>query len=107
MATYSRRFNQPWRNNRTNGKHWTFFYGFLLRLTGAVGLHHTIYPLFWYTSLGGTEQVAGQAVAGAQNIFFAQLADPNHEGLFTYGTRFFAGRFATMMFGLPAATLAM
>src|SRR5699024_4844179 len=24
----------------------TFFYGFLLRLTGAVGLHHTIYPLF-------------------------------------------------------------
>lgn len=85
----------------------TFFYGFLLRLTGAVGLHHTIYPLFWYTSLGGTEQVAGQAVAGAQNIFFAQLADPNHEGLFTYGTRFFAGRFATMMFGLPAATLAM
>lgn len=85
----------------------TFFYGFLLRLTGAVGLHHTIYPLFWYTSLGGTEQVAGQAISGAQNIFFAQLADPNHTGLFTYGTRFFAGRFATMMFGLPAATLAM
>ncbi|KAF1306082.1 PTS transporter subunit EIIC [Enterococcus saccharolyticus] len=85
----------------------TFLYGFLLRLTGAVGLHHTIYPLFWYTSLGGTETVAGQAVSGAQNIFFAQLADPNHTGLFTYGTRFFAGRFATMMFGLPAACLAM
>lgn len=44
---------------------------------------------------------------GAQNIFFAQLADPNHTGLFTYGTRFFAGRFATMMFGLPAAAYAM
>ncbi|MGP6139477.1 MULTISPECIES: PTS transporter subunit EIIC [unclassified Jeotgalibaca] len=85
----------------------TFLYGFLLRLTGAVGLHHTIYPLFWYTSLGGTEVVAGQSIAGAQNIFFAQLADPNHTGLFTYGTRFFAGRFATMMFGLPAATMAM
>lgn len=85
----------------------TFFYGFLLRLTGAVGLHHTIYPLFWYTSLGGTETVAGVSVSGAQNIFFAQLADPNHTGLFTYGTRFFAGRFATMMFGLPAACLAM
>lgn len=85
----------------------TFFYGFLLRLTGAVGLHHTIYPLFWYTSLGGTETVAGATVSGAQNIFFAQLADPNHTGLFTYGTRFFAGRFATMMFGLPAAAFAM
>lgn len=85
----------------------TFLYGFLLRLTGAVGLHHTIYPLFWYTSLGGSEMVAGKMVVGAQNIFFAQLADPNHTGLFTYGTRFFAGRFATMMFGLPAACLAM
>ncbi len=85
----------------------TFLYGFLLRLTGAVGLHHTIYPLFWYSSLGGAETVAGTMVEGAQRIFFAQLADPNHVGLFTYGTRFFAGRFGTMMFGLPAACLAM
>lgn len=85
----------------------TFFYGFLLRLTGAVGLHHMIYPLFWYTELGGVEQVAGKTVTGAQNIFFAQLADQNHQGLYTDGTRFFAGRFATMMFGLPAACLAM
>lgn len=85
----------------------TFLYGFLLRLTGAVGLHHMIYPLFWYTELGGVAQVAGKTIAGAQKIFFAQLADPNHTGLFTEGTRFFAGRFATMMFGLPAATLAM
>ena len=91
----------------TMGSIGTFFYGFLLRLTGAVGLHHTIYPMFWYTSLGGSEVVAGHAVNGAQNIFFAQLADPNHTGLFTYGTRFFAGRFATMMFGLPAAAYAM
>ncbi len=85
----------------------TFLYGFLLRLTGAVGLHHMIYPLFWYTELGGVEVVAGQTIVGAQNIFFAQLADPNHVGLFTEGTRFFAGRFATMMFGLPGACLAM
>lgn len=89
------------------GSFGTFLYGFLLRLTGAVGLHHTIYPMFWYTSLGGVETVAGEQIVGAQNIFFAQLADPNHTGLFTYGTRFFAGRFATMMFGLPAACLAM
>lgn len=81
------------------GSFGSFLYGFLLRLTGAVGLHHTIYPMFWYTALGGTADVAGKTVVGAQNIFF--------HGLFTYGTRFFAGRFATMMFGLPGAALAM
>lgn len=85
----------------------TFLYGFLMRLCGAVGLHHIIYPMFWYTELGGQEMVAGHMVAGAQKIFFAQLADPNHVGLFTHETRFFAGRFSTMMFGLPAACLAM
>lgn len=85
----------------------TFFYGFLMRICGAVGLHHMIYPMFWMTELGGVATVAGKQVVGAQNIFFAQLADPNHVGLFTEGTRFFAGRFATMMFGLPAACLAM
>lgn len=88
------------------GSFGSFLYGFLLRLTGAVGLHYTIYPMFWYTALGGTAEVAGKTVV-AQNIFFAQLADPNHHGLFTYGTRFFSGRFATMMFGLPGAALAM
>ena len=51
--------------------------------------------------------VNGETIIGAQKIFFAQLADPNHQGLFTEGTRFFAGRFDTMMFGLPAACLAM
>lgn len=85
----------------------TFLYGFLLRLSGAVGLHHMIYPMFWYTPLGGTEAVAGTSISGAQNIFFAQLADPNHTGLYTEGTKYFAGRFATMMFGLPGACLAM
>ncbi|HEM3207310.1 TPA: PTS transporter subunit EIIC [Streptococcus suis 4417] len=89
------------------GSFGTFLYGFGLRLTGAFALHHTIYPMFWYTSLGGSEVVAGETIQGAQNIFFAQLADANHTGLFTYGTRFFAGRFATMIFGLPASCLAM
>ncbi|PRQ10878.1 PTS glucose transporter subunit IIB [Corynebacterium sp. 13CS0277] len=85
----------------------TFLYGFILRLAGAVGLHHTIYPMFWYTELGGVETVAGEQIVGAQKIFFAQLADANHTGMFTDGTRFFAGRFDTMMFGLPGAALAM
>lgn len=85
----------------------TFFYGFLMRLCGAVGLHHMIYPMFWFTELGGVATVGGKQIVGAQKIFFAELADPNHVGLYTEGTRFFAGRFATMMFGLPAACLAM
>lgn len=85
----------------------TFLYGFILRLSGAVGLHHMIYPMFWLTELGGVETVAGTQVVGAQKIFFAQMADPNHTGLFTEGTRYFAGRFDTMMFGLPGACLAM
>lgn len=85
----------------------TFLYGFLMRLSGAVGLHHIIYPMFWYTALGGQEEVAGKLVEGAQKIFFAELSDPSHTGLFTEGTRFFAGRFSTMMAGLPAACLAM
>lgn len=67
----------------------SFFYGFFLRLTGAVGLHHTIYPLFWYTSLGGSENVAGEMISGAQNIYFAQLADPTHVGLYTRGDKIF------------------
>ena len=85
----------------------SFFYGFLMRLCGALGLHHVIYPMFWYTDLGGTEMVNGAMVSGAQNIYFAQMADPNFTGMYTYGTRFFAGRFATMMFGIPACALAM
>lgn len=103
---------QGWLVNAGNGMKdmgaiGSFLYGFLMRLSGAVGLHHMIYPMFWYTELGGTELVNGVEVVGAQKIFFAQLADVNHQGLFTEGTRFFAGRFATMMFGLPAACLAM
>ena len=60
-----------------------------MRLLNALGLHHAIYPMFYYTELGGTEMVDGTLVSGAQNIYFAQLADPNHEGLFSYSTRFF------------------
>lgn len=78
-----------------------------MRLLNALGLHHAIYPMFYYTELGGTELIDGTLVSGAQNIYFAQLADPNHEGLFSYSTRFFVGRFPTIMFGVPAAAIAM
>lgn len=35
------------------------------------------------------------------------MADPNHVGLYTHSTRYFAGRFPTIMFGVPAAAIAM
>ncbi|EKO3685622.1 PTS transporter subunit EIIC [Vibrio metschnikovii] len=85
----------------------TFLYGSLMRLLNVFGLHHAIYPLFWYTELGGVQEVAGQMVAGGQKIFFAQLADPSTVHFSSEATRTMTGGFLPMMFGLPAAALAM
>lgn len=84
-----------------------FFYGFFMRLLNIFGLHHAIYPLFWFTSLGGEMEVAGKLIQGGQNIFFAQLADPETVRFSAEGTKFFTGGYLPMMFGLPAAALAM
>lgn len=85
----------------------TFLYGFTARLLNVFGLHHAVYPLFWYTELGGTMEVAGQLVAGGQRIFFAQLADPTVVHYSADATRTMTGGFLPMMFGLPAAAFAM
>ncbi|CAM3111438.1 PTS transporter subunit EIIC [Streptobacillus ratti] len=85
----------------------TFFYGSTMRLLNIFGLHHAIYPLFWYTQLGGYEEVAGVMVSGGQNIFFAQLADPTIQHFSAAATKTMTGGFLPMMFGLPAAALAM
>ena len=84
-----------------------FFYGFFMRLLNIFGLHHAIYPLFWFTSLGGEMEVAGRLIQGGQNIFFAQLADPETVRFSAEGTKYFTGGYLPMMFGLPAAALAM
>ena len=62
---------------------------------------------FWQTAVGGTLEVGGVLVEGAQNIFFAQLADPTVEKFAVSATRFMAGKFPLMIFGLPGAALAM
>ena len=85
----------------------TWVYGFMERLLIPFGLHHVFYIPFWQTSLGGTMEVAGQMVEGAQNIFFAQLADPTVEHFAVSATRFMSGKFPLMIFGLPGAALAM
>ena len=51
----------------------TWVYGFMERLLIPFGLHHVFYLPFWQTGVGGTMEVGGQLIEGAQNIFFAQL----------------------------------
>lgn len=85
----------------------TWVYGFMERLLIPFGLHHVFYLPFWQTGLGGTMEVGGQIVEGAQNIFFAQLADPTVEHFAVSATRFMSGKFPLMIFGLPGAALAM
>lgn len=83
----------------------TFIYGYVYRALIPLGLHHVFYLPFWQTALGGVSEVAGVMVEGAQNIVFAQLSagvpvDPE-------AARFFTGMFPFMIFGFPAAALAM
>ncbi|MCI9173855.1 MAG: PTS transporter subunit EIIC [Lachnospiraceae bacterium] len=85
----------------------TWVYGFMERLLIPFGLHHVFYLPFWQTAVGGTLEVAGQTIEGAQNIFFAQLSDPTVEQFAVSATRFMSGKFPLMIFGLPGAALAM
>ncbi len=90
-----------------SGYYGTFLYGVIERALIPFGLHHVFYLPFWQTAVGGTMEIAGVSVQGAQNIFFAQLADPNTVRFSVEATRFMSGKFPLMMFGLPGAALAM
>lgn len=79
-----------------------FMEGSLERLLIPFGLHHVFHNPFWY-QFGEYVNKAGELVMGDQKIFFAQLKDGVN---FTAGT-FMTGAFPFMMFGLPAAALAM
>lgn len=85
----------------------TFLFGMIKRLLIPFGLHHVFYLPFWQTAVGGTMEVAGTMVSGAQNIFFAQLADPTVTHFSTAGTWCFTGEFVLYIFGFPGAALAM
>ncbi len=79
-----------------------FIFGVIERGLIPFGLHHIWYNPFWY-QFGDYVNLAGQLINGDQRIFFAQMKD----GVpFTAGT-FLTGKFPFMMFGLPAAALAM
>lgn len=85
----------------------TWIYGIIERALIPFGLHHVFYMPFWQTGVGGEMVIDGTLVQGAQNIFFAQLASPNTVEFSVDATRFMAGKFPLMIFGLPGAALAM
>ena len=97
----------------------TFFYGLIERALIPFGLHHVFYTPFWFGSfVEGQILVNGtwQTVAGANTAYFAQLASMTDlvgatadtmSTVVSGTTRFMAGKFPFMMFGLPAAAFAM
>lgn len=80
-----------------------FIFGVIERSLIPFGLHHIFYSPFWY-EFGEYTTKAGEVVRGDQRIFMAQISD-NVQNL-TAGT-FMTGKFPFMMFGLPAAALAI
>ncbi len=85
----------------------TWIYGIIERALIPFGLHHVFYMPFWQTELGGSMMIDGVLVQGAQNIYFAQLASKSTVQFSAEATRFMAGKFPFMIFGLPAAAFAM
>ncbi|WP_071461370.1 glucose-specific PTS transporter subunit IIBC [Bacillus massilinigeriensis] len=80
-----------------------FVFGVIERSLIPFGLHHIFYSPFWY-EFGEYVTKAGDVVRGDQTIFMKQIGD-NVQKL-TAGT-FMTGKFPFMMFGLPAAALAI
>ena len=85
----------------------TWIYGIMERALIPFGLHHVFYMPFWQTAVGGEAMIDGNLVAGAQNIFFAELASKSTSVFSVSATRFMSGKFPFMIFGLPGAALAM
>lgn len=79
-----------------------FAFGFVKRLLIPFGLHHIFHAPFWY-EFGTYTSLSGDIIRGDMTIFFAQLRD----GVELTAGQFMAGEYPVMMFGLPAAALAM
>ncbi|PRR78865.1 PTS transporter subunit EIIC [Clostridium vincentii] len=104
---------------RESGALGTFFFGVIERALVPFGLHHVFYTPFWFSSfVEGQVLIDGvwKTVAGANTAYFAQLSSmgdlvgASAETMSTVvggTTRFMAGKFPFMIFGLPAAAFAM
>ncbi|HFG0265221.1 TPA: glucose-specific PTS transporter subunit IIBC [Staphylococcus aureus] len=79
-----------------------FLFGFIKRLLIPFGLHHIFHAPFWF-EFGSWKNVAGEIIHGDQRIFIEQI----REGAHLTAGKFMQGEFPVMMFGLPAAALAI
>ncbi|WP_322615957.1 N-acetylglucosamine-specific PTS transporter subunit IIBC [Pseudomonas sp. BIC9C] len=75
-----------------------FIFGVLNRLLIVTGLHHIINNMAWFVFGNFTDPTTGALVTGDISRYFA--GDPK-------GGQFTTGMFPVMLFGLPAACLAM
>ncbi|HHU0691655.1 maltose/glucose-specific PTS transporter subunit IIBC [Citrobacter sp. Marseille-Q3906] len=83
-----------------------FLYGVGVLLLKPFGLHHILLAMVRFTPAGGTEIVNGHEIAGALNIFYAELK----AGLpfSPHVTAFLSqGFMPTFIFGLPAVAFAI
>ena len=97
----------------------SFLYGLIERALIPFGLHHVFYTPFWFGSfVDGQVLINGtwQTVAGANTAYFTQLSSMTDlvgasadtmSTIVSGTTRFMAGKYPFMMFGLPAAAFAM
>lgn len=97
----------------------TFLFGTIERALIPFGLHHVFYTPFWYGSFVEAQVLVDgvyQTVAGANTAYFVQLSSMTDlvgasadtmSTIVSGTTRFMAGKFPFMMFGLPGAALAM
>ncbi|HDC2865122.1 TPA: PTS transporter subunit IIABC [Staphylococcus aureus] len=79
-----------------------FLFGFIKRLLIPFGLHHIFHAPFWF-EFGSWKNAAGEIIHGDQRIFIEQI----REGAHLTAGKFMQGEFPVMMFGLPAAALAI
>ncbi|HDK7396478.1 TPA: PTS transporter subunit IIABC [Staphylococcus aureus] len=79
-----------------------FLFGFIKRLLIPFGLHHIFHAPFWF-EFGSWKNAAGEIIHGDQHIFIEQI----REGAHLTAGKFMQGEFPVMMFGLPAAALAI
>lgn len=83
-----------------------FLYGFMEKIINPTGLHHILNQVFRFTALGGIENIGGENVVGALNIYLKQLE--LNLPFSTHATQYLAqGKILHMVFGMPAAVFAL
>ena len=85
----------------------TFLFGFIERILMPFGLQNVFSLPLMYTKTGGEMIAGGTSIQGFQNMFLHHLTDPAAKKFSVNYTRFMTGKYLFMMFGLPAASLAM